>query len=130
MRLGDDLCRRDHGAGGGARGLPKMQCFLMGSATGPGGENVIQRSLVLPTSRQCGKSTIVSQLGLTDGVTKAAPLSIGADGDGHPQIVALAGIDAVRRHEQMPVGDGRCNPSRERVIHYRLTYQGYGDLAL
>jgi hypothetical protein len=121
MRLGDDLCRRDHGSRRHTVVLQNMHRCIVVASTGPGGENVIQRSLVLPTPRQCGKSNIVSQLGLTDGVTKAAPLSIGADGDGHPQIVALAGIDAVRRHEQMPVGDGRCNPSRERVIHHRLT---------
>ena len=60
LRLDENLRRRDHSSSGDAVALQNMHRFIVVASTGPGGENIIQRWLVLPTPRHGVKSGIVS----------------------------------------------------------------------
>src|SRR5262245_31458922 len=112
MWVGENLSCCEHRSCGYAIGLQDMHGLIVVTCTGPCGENLIQRGLVAPTHRQRGKSSVLSQLGLTDRPTEPAPFVLGVDGERHPRIVLLTRIDTMRYHKRMPVADGSGEPTR------------------
>ena len=118
VRIDEGLAALDDCPGGDAVCLQEMHGLIMIPRQRPGSQELVEFGLMIPTCEYGRKSGILCQVWLTDGLAQPALLVVGADGDGDPHIIALAGIDTLRHHVWVSVTQRTRHTASHRVVHH------------